>query len=284
MPSVRRELLRRMISVVVCCHSVKLRVHAARAFRSQSPLSKALQTSDIDLVKCTSLVEVLRYSKKQKNSTFTDLVSTTVDQLDINLELRRTVGQISLQYRLPWRILQKNRLHRHVENMIHQMEVGFILRNDSVQSCSIRFLLFKRCWDITAETFDYSSSVLKAEYGRWMFKWSSLLKTELPENVMETLSVCDSFSFANINTLLRLFATLPVTSECSFSRFLFMLHYGARPSQWSGPFDNWSWCHDYCWAGLSTSCPRRNAYWNLSCDHSHSFLLKIAMFCVYEFR
>lgn len=78
------------------------------------------------------------------------------------------------------------------------------------------------------DDIDTSILVIKAEYDRWRNKWSNVSLTQRPANALDTLTVCDSLCFPNIHTLLRLFATLPVTtasSERTFSTLRRLLTY-----------------------------------------------------------
>ena len=70
--------------------------------------------------------------------------------------------------------------------------------------------------------------VLKGEYERWRKKWSNKQKDELPTNVLQSLDECDALFYPNIHLLLRLFATLPVTTgtnERSFSTLRRLITY-----------------------------------------------------------
>jgi len=60
----------------------------------------------------------------------------------------------------------------------------------------------------------------QAEYERWQRKWTSIPATDRPSTTAESLQVCDSSIYPNISVLLRIFATIPVTTataERSFS-------------------------------------------------------------------
>ncbi len=60
----------------------------------------------------------------------------------------------------------------------------------------------------------------EAEFQRWQAKWSKVVPTDRPITATEALKSCDIHLYANINTLLRIFASIPVstaTAERSFS-------------------------------------------------------------------
>ena len=55
-------------------------------------------------------------------------------------------------------------------------------------------------------------SVVATEIMRWKAKWEGQAANDRPESLRATLQKCDSSSYPNIHTLLRLGSTLPVTS------------------------------------------------------------------------
>ena len=57
-----------------------------------------------------------------------------------------------------------------------------------------------------------SSDVIDVEFGRWRNKWAKVEKTTLSSSGLEALRSCDAVYFLNINMLLRILCTLPVTS------------------------------------------------------------------------
>lgn len=80
--------------------------------------------------------------------------------------------------------------------------------------------------DLYKDDICTTPSVLKGEFERWCVKWAA--ETSVPSNVLDTLALCEAICFPNIHILLRLFATLPVTtstSERSFSTLRRLLTY-----------------------------------------------------------
>ena len=62
-------------------------------------------------------------------------------------------------------------------------------------------------------------SIILGEFDRWKLKWSKVSSNERPANAVDALSACSEM-FPNIQKLLKIFATLPVstaTAERSFS-------------------------------------------------------------------
>jgi len=167
------------------------------------PLSKALQTPDIDLIKSMSMekevLDILRIKSGNAEAEFfsiyTHLVLTSADQLDIDIKLPpRTGHQI---YRENHEASSPEEFYRtvyvpHLENMIHQMEVRFL---PTEQLClKLQYLIpaflkhgsfftLQNTLDMCTYDVDSSLSVLKAEYERWMIKWSSVPNSKLPVKI-----------------------------------------------------------------------------------------------------
>lgn len=70
---------------------------------------------------------------------------------------------------------------------------------------------------------------LEAEYHRWQNTWMNREEKDRPKSVIASLKVCKEFgTYPNIETLLHIFATLPVTtatSERSFSCLKYLKSY-----------------------------------------------------------
>ena len=66
---------------------------------------------------------------------------------------------------------------------------------------------------------DCSRSVIEEEYKRWKLKWNSVPANEKPANAIDALNCCSVKSYPNITTLLRIFATLPVTTASAERTF-----------------------------------------------------------------
>ena len=65
----------------------------------------------------------------------------------------------------------------------------------------------------------YSDSFLKSSIQLWHHKFCGQ-NTAIPKNAISALQLCDEISFGPVNTLLRIFCTIPVTTstaERSFS-------------------------------------------------------------------
>ena len=60
-------------------------------------------------------------------------------------------------------------------------------------------------------------SLLDEELCSWKTKWSVVPVDKLPKTLSESLANCNSVSMPNVFTLLKLFATLPLSS-CSCER------------------------------------------------------------------
>ena len=71
--------------------------------------------------------------------------------------------------------------------------------------------------------------VVKTEYWRWQKHWQHVAVGSRPKSVLNALTVAEELgTFPNIAILLRIFATLPVTtatSERSFSALKFLKNY-----------------------------------------------------------
>lgn len=59
--------------------------------------------------------------------------------------------------------------------------------------------------------------ILDEELHRWKLRWLEVLQQERPETLSEALKQCSPDDLSNIYTLLKLFATLPLSS-CSCER------------------------------------------------------------------
>lgn len=80
-----------------------------------------------------------------------------------------------------------------------------------------------------AETYkqllhDASVSSIVAEYKLWVAKWKRevLGGVKIPNNLLQTVDLCDTDLYPSINVCLRILATLPVsaaTAERTFSTF-----------------------------------------------------------------
>jgi len=152
--------------------------------------------------------------------------------LDIDIKLpRRTGHQVyreNHEASFPEEFYRRTIYIPHLENMIHQMEVRFLPTEQlclklqySIPAFVKRgsFVAVQDTLDMYSCDVDSSLSVLKAEYDRLMIKWSSVPNSKLPANILETLAVCEPFSFPNVHTLLHLFATLPVTTATTERSF-----------------------------------------------------------------
>ena len=62
-----------------------------------------------------------------------------------------------------------------------------------------------------------NKSIIDEEYEHWKSKWIMIVPQDRPQNLSDSLKQCCSHSLPNIFTLLKLFATLPVSS-CSCER------------------------------------------------------------------
>ena len=62
-----------------------------------------------------------------------------------------------------------------------------------------------------------NKSIIDEEYERWKGKWIMIAPQDRPQNLSDSLKQCCSHSLPNIFTLLKLFATLPLSS-CSCER------------------------------------------------------------------
>ena len=60
-------------------------------------------------------------------------------------------------------------------------------------------------------------SIVDEEYECWKAKWISIPSQDRPQTLSDSLRQCCSISLPNIFTLLKLFATLPISS-CSCER------------------------------------------------------------------
>lgn len=72
-----------------------------------------------------------------------------------------------------------------------------------------------------AEFLSDGVSACLAEYGRWQRKWAEVLPDDRPKTIGSSLSACAASSYPNILVILKIFATIPVTTataERSFSQ------------------------------------------------------------------
>lgn len=126
------------------------------------------------------------------------------------------------------RFCQSSIYEPYINNLIDEIDARFSVRQQV--SFSLQLLIPHRCKKLSYEAISqaveqYSAFLpnlesLDTEIMRWKNKWSS---GERPNNVLETIQIFDDVlqsSYPNIFVLLKILATLPVTTssaERSFS-------------------------------------------------------------------
>ena len=126
----------------------------------------------------------------------------------------------------PVQYFQRSLCISMMDHLIAQMDTYFseIQTNVSKLMCLVPEVLVSSS-DVTIDaTIQFyqdlvSPDVVDVELVRWRRKWSNVAdKSSLPNSASATLRECDPIFFPNINVLLRILCTLPVTStECERS-------------------------------------------------------------------
>lgn len=210
------------------------------------PLSKLLQMINIDLFQAVSLAEnCLAELENLRNNADTAFNNIYLEgnQLILNI-----FGEQLKRPRLTLR--QRNRANFGTEtteeyyklsifipfldNVTMQLKERFIAHKnilvsfgclvpspEKIENLEDQLLKFELLVDFYRyDLDDVSKSVASGEFKLWYRRFYNSLPEEFPNSPLNALSVCDSFIFPHIYTLLKILCTLPVstaTSERTFS-------------------------------------------------------------------
>ena len=195
-------------------------------------VSEGLQATQMDLDKCFKNVQSLKIELENMradssvfNKIFTEAEATAV-ALGTNVQLPRRVNStqpVKEYYR-------DNYFNKLFSNVLQELDIRFSKHHSDI--FQLQKLLPGRASsdeaDRLAETFlvaygqyvEVSEQELSAEIARWLRSWSSIPSSDYPKTVLDAVDQCDSTFYPEVNKLIRILATLPVTTasaERSFS-------------------------------------------------------------------
>lgn len=204
------------------------------------PLSKQLQSKNLDIFEAREMIEnmtkVLKVSREEADQEFQKVYTEATAlcaKLDIDLKLPRLCGKQTNRENYSVASLDEYfRVSVYLPYLDRLIEEFNSLFNDMRGSaaklqCLIPKYINKSSFDDLAEVVDFyqtdlscSASVLEQEFRRWKTKWTMDSADPKPANAIDALNHCSPLSFPKIALLLRIFATLPVSTssaERSFS-------------------------------------------------------------------
>ena len=130
--------------------------------------------------------------------------------------------------------------HEFVSHVIVQLQERFIDNPAHDTICGLMYLLPQKCIDdddvppeqLTSTVEYYSDDLphplmFSVEYEVWVKKWQTYEdQSKIPDKLVDVFRDCSRLQFPNINTLLQIALTLPVTScesERSFSQLKLLI-------------------------------------------------------------
>ncbi|XP_008185833.1 zinc finger MYM-type protein 1-like [Acyrthosiphon pisum] len=213
-------------------------VSASTLFSLTLPLCKNLQSVNCDLTEAMEYVDTVLHEIKDMrgnmNNTFskifkkTDALIKSIDSEEV-IKIPRIVGR------------QKNRSNIVMDSPeeYYRVTIAIPFFDDFIEQLQTRFnnhkniisslhkLLPKMCntFEIDLNDFEIYSAfvdleVLPQEINLWKRKWTEKVDKDLPNSAIEAYVKCNYEYFPNISFLLKILATLPVstaTPERSFS-------------------------------------------------------------------
>ncbi|KAE9525840.1 hypothetical protein AGLY_014066 [Aphis glycines] len=206
------------------------------------PISKILQTTDIDLTTAVnqveSVVSILRRLRSNADNEFKQLfleAQEIASNLDLTMSIPRLTKHQTKRCSAPSESIEE--YYRRsifipwVDSFLNSLSDRFLKHKNLLTS--YKYLLptgrnptdeqissFKNLFDFyEKDTQQINFSVAKAEFELWYEKFKNCGYT-LPLNAIDGLNLCDIKIFESVFILLKIFATLPVstsTAERSFS-------------------------------------------------------------------
>ena len=214
------------------------------------PLSEKLQGTEIDLVQALDsvkdCVDVLQMYRN--DDTFKRLFETAKQKCGRDIQVPRSVGRQQHRSNPPtesgdaeaeaYSYYRRAVFLPYIDTVLQQLNDRFTSQHSSWQK--LCYLLpslcankeFSNLHEAAAKYSKFlkgSIEELEAEYHRWQNTWMNREEKDRPKSVIASLKVCKEFgTYPNIETLLHIFATLPVTtatSERSFSCLKYLKSY-----------------------------------------------------------
>lgn len=201
------------------------------------PLSIQLQSTYLDLCEAVSMVkdiiDILSVRRQNADEEFHDMfmkVSELCEKLDVPVRGPRVVARQQHRdnppYTTPEEYFKRTVFIPYLDMLNSELSALFLQHQNEclkLQFLVPKFLKNASFDDIINAVQFYgvditaSVSAVKSEFERWQKKWSTTPIDDCPKNAIESLQSCSPTSYPNVNILLKIFATLPVTS-CSCER------------------------------------------------------------------
>lgn len=204
-------------------------------------LSRQLQSPDLDLLACLEMAEniLLLLTDMQQNaaqefSKIFKVVSATCAKQCVSVDLPRSA---KLDFRKcaagSENLIDAESFYRStifepfLESVIESVTLRYRDHKNVISRLQRVIPIYLGEANFGNELYDFyqdqvpdGEEVFNSELQLWKAKWNSVEVRQKPRNALETLDQCDPMFFPNVNFLLRVLATLPVTtcsSERSFS-------------------------------------------------------------------
>jgi hypothetical protein len=212
------------------------------------PLAKSLQKVQLDLYEATgyiaNTISCIQDKRDQADESFKQPWSTAEDLMkkaglgDMSMPrvARFQRHRSNIPATTPHEYYLKNHYVVFLDHILSQLRDRFDAHNNAVfcMSALIPSLCHKYDSSHLVEACDKyhsfleSKQAVQSEFDVWQHKWKVIEPSERPNNALEGLYKCSRDFFPNINTLLQIFATLPVTTstpERTFSRLRLLKTY-----------------------------------------------------------
>ncbi|XP_076283965.1 52 kDa repressor of the inhibitor of the protein kinase-like [Lasioglossum baleicum] len=208
------------------------------------PLSKILQKSDNDLLIALNFVDdvvaQLRIVREKPDSPFKDIFDEAcikANNFNIDIKKPRTASKQTLRSNVPAdsveEYFRRNIFIPFIDQILNQLHEGFTRHSNTLKhffillpngkdapTASLMDDFRQLCEFYARDLISTNPAILNAEFKLWRAKFGKAVGTDPCKNAIDAITKCDKMIYPNIYNLLKILATLPVTtcvSERSFS-------------------------------------------------------------------
>jgi len=202
-------------------------------------LSKVLQQTSIDLKEAMSLaqntrqeLQEIRLNAEKEFGDIFERVKSLAEKIDIEINMprisKRQTNRCNIQTDDPEIFYRVSVFIPYIDKFINELEERFTNHQSTLTNFHSLFKESGYEEDLISLTKQYSEDledvgnrdeVFKNEFKLWQRKLKSLLEIDKPKNAMEAIYICNEAMYPNIFKLLKILATLPVSSATNERTF-----------------------------------------------------------------
>lgn len=191
-------------------------------------LCKQLQMVNCDLIEALknvdNVLEVVKKKRLDAESCFHEIFqksSEIANALDVEISVprlnKRQVNRENVEYSTVEEYFRRAIFIPFVDDFISQLEERFLNHRSTISSLqqflpmfigNIKFDDISDCLELYLDEEDAISC--RGEFLTWQMKWKDA--DNKPENALETLNMCNEQFFPNIFHIIKILATLPITT------------------------------------------------------------------------